>query len=129
MNWTRTSVLLHMMFMCTMMTSASHAECVHGMFRVNLKSPYYTISYLESNSEWTDWAIWGAGPLLGPAYIEKIEPGEGTLVESVCQYAFVLTTGQAWSSIQCGSSFLSRTLNRPTISSVLASPTGDKRFE
>ena len=40
-----------------------------------------TISYLENNSEWIGWAIWGAGPLLGPAYFENIEPGEGTLVE------------------------------------------------
>ncbi|RMY69373.1 hypothetical protein D0864_11125 [Hortaea werneckii] len=36
-----------------------------------------TISYLEDNSEWIGWAIWGAGPLLGPAYFENIEPGEG----------------------------------------------------
>ncbi|RMY14816.1 hypothetical protein D0868_01227, partial [Hortaea werneckii] len=35
-----------------------------------------TISYLESKSEWTDWAIWGAGPLLGSTYVENIEPGE-----------------------------------------------------
>ncbi|KAI6888509.1 hypothetical protein KC363_g3116 [Hortaea werneckii] len=36
-----------------------------------------TISYLENNSEWIGWAIWGAGSLLGPAYFENIEPGEG----------------------------------------------------
>ncbi|KAI6819360.1 hypothetical protein KC332_g8188 [Hortaea werneckii] len=40
-----------------------------------------TISYLENNSEWIGWAVWGAGPLLGPAYFENIELGEGTLIE------------------------------------------------
>lgn len=88
-----------------------------------------TISYLENNSEWIGWAVWGAGPLLGPAYFENIEPGEGMLVERASRYAFVLIKGQAWSSIQPGSNFWSRASSLPTISNVSASPTrGVKRF-
>ncbi|KAI7288158.1 hypothetical protein KC345_g87 [Hortaea werneckii] len=83
--------------------SASHAQCVHGVNQLYDATRWLqqqkasgflsefgggdnahclsvlnnTISYLENNSEWIGWAIWGAGPLLGPAYFENIEPGEG----------------------------------------------------
>lgn len=67
-----------------------------------------TTLYLESNSEWIGWATLGAGPSKGPAYAENIEPSEGTLVELVSQFVFVLTTGQSWSLIQRGSNFWSR---------------------
>lgn len=61
---------------------------------------------------------------LGPASIENIGPGKGTLVESVPQYAFVLMTGQAWSSIQRAFNFWRGVASLLITSSVLASLIG-----
>ena len=71
--------------MCTLNydNSASHAQRVHGMFRANLKGQPELTKLADMNHCIMPHgrATLAPGTLFGPASVEYIEPGEGTLVE------------------------------------------------